>query len=103
MAAEQPSLIQMLLPFILMLPIFYFLVIRPQANRAKNHEAFLKELKRGDEIITASGILGRIEGITDTVVTLEVGENARMKVLKKQIAGSQASFFKESTNSGTKK
>lgn len=92
MNPAQPSMLEMFLPFAFILVIFYFLIMRPQSKRMKEHENFISGLKRGDAIITNSGILGTIEGINDTVVTLEVSQNVRIKVLKKQIAASQASL-----------
>ncbi len=95
MGAEQPSFMAMIMPFVFMIPIFYFLVIRPQSQRAKQQDQFLNALKRGDEVITTSGILGRIEGITDRVVTLELSQGVSVKILKRQIAGSQQALLKE--------
>ncbi len=85
---QEPSMFMSLVPFIFIFGVMYFLIIRPQARRQKEHQKFLTELKRGDEVITASGILGRIEGMTDLFVTLEISEGVRVKVLKNQIATS---------------
>ena len=74
-------------PFIFMMVVMYFLMIRPQAKRQKTHQEFLTKLKRGDQVLTASGIFGRVEGITDQFITLEVAEGVRVKILKTQIAG----------------
>ena len=89
MQPAAPSTIEMLLPFVGMFAIFYFLIIRPQGKKLKEHEKFVTELKRGDEVITNGGILGIVDGLTDQVVTLEVSSGVKMKVLKKQIAGTQ--------------
>lgn len=91
MNPAQPSALEMFLPFGFILVIFYFLVIRPQGKRLKQHESFVSNLKRGDTVITNSGILGTIDGMTDTYVTLEIAPQVKIKMLKKQIAGSQAS------------
>ena len=88
MAAQGPSLIEQLIPFIAIFAIFFFLVIRPQAKRQKEHQNFLSTMKRGDSVITASGIFGKVEGITDKFVTLEVSEGVNIRVLKSQIASS---------------
>ena len=85
-----PSSLEMFLPFGFILVIFYFLVMRPQSKRVKDSEKFISELKRGDSVITNSGILGTIDGMTEVYVTLEVAPNVKIKMLKKQIAGSQA-------------
>lgn len=90
MNPAQPSTLEMFLPFIIMFVIFYFLIIRPQGRKLKEHDKFLGNLKRGDAVITSSGILGTIDGLTDTVVTLEVANGIKIKMLRKQIAGSQA-------------
>lgn len=92
MNPAQPSALEMFLPFGFILVIFYFMIIRPQGKRMKEHEKLVSELKRGDAIITQSGILGTIDGMTDTVVTLEVAPNVKIKMLKKQIAGPQSSL-----------
>ena len=85
----QPSAIEMFMPFIFIFAIFYFLIIRPQAKRQKDHQKFLSDVKRGDEVVTSSGILGRIEGITDQFVTLEIADGVKIKMLRSQIATSQ--------------
>lgn len=92
MQPAQPSMFEMFLPFGVILVIFYFLIIRPQSKRLKTHDKFIAELKRGDAVVTASGILGTIDGMTDQIVTLEVASGVKMKVLKKQIAASAASL-----------
>lgn len=84
-AAQQPSLMGMALPFLIMLGIMYFLMIRPQQKRMKEHQSLLSALKTGDEVITSAGILGTISGMSDKVVTLEVSKNVQLKVLKSQV------------------
>lgn len=88
-AGGQPSAIEMFVPFIFIFVIFYFLIIRPQSKRQKEHQKFLSELKRGDEVITASGILGRIDGITEQFVTVEIADGVKVKMLRTQIATTQ--------------
>ena len=82
----QPGMMSMLLPFALMFLVFYFLLIRPQQKKMKEHEKMVGALQKGEEVVTQSGILGKIYGITDKVVTLEVDNNVRIKVLKNQVA-----------------
>lgn len=72
-------------PLILMFVIFYFLLIRPQQKKAKDHKNLLANLKRGDEIITAGGLMGKITAITDRAVTIEVADKVRVKILRSQI------------------
>ena len=76
----------MFLPLILLFGIFYFLMIRPQQKRQKEHKALLSNLRKGDQVITAGGLYGRITGITDTLVTLEIAEKVRVKVARSQIS-----------------
>lgn len=85
--AAQPSMIESLLPLVVIFGIFYFLVIRPQANRMRKHQDALKTLKKGDEVLTSGGILGTIRGMTDKWVTLEISQGVEIKALKSQIAG----------------
>ncbi len=76
------------LPLILIFVVFYFLLIRPQQKKAKEHQAFLQSLKKGDTVVTSGGLHGRITGLTDTVVTLEIADNVRVKVSRAHILGS---------------
>ncbi|HIE07342.1 MAG TPA: preprotein translocase subunit YajC [Desulfarculaceae bacterium] len=73
------------IPLILMFVIFYFLLIRPQQKRQKEHKALLSNLKRGDDIVTAGGIMGRITNVAEKFVTVEVAEKVRIKVARGQI------------------
>lgn len=85
----QPSSLEMFVPFIFIFVIFYFLIIRPQSKKQKEHQKFLSELKRGDEVITASGILGRVEGINDHIVTVEIADGVKVKMMRAQVTASQ--------------
>ncbi len=76
------------LPLILIFVVFYFLLIRPQQKQAKQHQQFLSDLKSGEKVITRGGIHGTITGLTDTVVTLEIAKDLRIKVSRDAIAGS---------------
>jgi len=76
-----------LLPLVLMFLVFYFLLIRPQQKRTKEHRDFLGALEKGEEVITTGGIYGRVTGITDSVVTLEIADKVRIKIQKANIAG----------------
>ncbi len=67
-------------PLILMFAIFYFLLIRPQQKKTKQHREMLNSLKKGDKIITGGGIHGRITGLTDTTLTVEIADKVRVKV-----------------------
>ena len=72
---------------ILIIAIFYFLIIRPQQSKAKQQKAFLANLKKGDTIVTSGGLYGKITGITDEAVTVEIAEKVRVKVSKSSVAG----------------
>ncbi len=74
-----------LLPLLLLFVVFYFLLIRPQQKRQKQHKSFLEGLKKGDKVITSGGMYGTITGITDDSVTLEIAEKIRARVLKSSI------------------
>jgi preprotein translocase subunit YajC len=65
--------------------IFYFLLIRPQQKKAKEHQAMVTRLSAGDEVVTSGGILGKIVEVGDTFVTLEIADGVRIKVQKFQI------------------
>jgi preprotein translocase subunit YajC len=67
--------------------VMYFLVLRPQQKQLKEHRTLLGSLKKGDDVVTQSGIFGKIHVITDKVVTLEVANNVRIRVLKTSIQG----------------
>ncbi|MCL6714046.1 preprotein translocase subunit YajC [Pseudoxanthomonas sp. z9] len=71
----------LLMPIIL-IAIMYFLMIRPQMKRAKEHRAMLDKLSRGDEVITTGGIAGTITDIGDNFITIEVADNVRVRVQK---------------------
>lgn len=84
--AKQPGFAEQI-PFMLAIFfIFYFFLIRPQAKKAKQQQALLNELKRGQEVLTASGIVGKIDGFNDQFVTLEIANGVKIKMLKRQIA-----------------
>ncbi len=70
--------------------IFYLLVILPQRKQGKTRQAFLSGLKKGDEVVTSGGLFGRITGITDLVVTLEIADKLRVKISRDAVARLQA-------------
>ena len=70
-------------------------MIRPQSKKQKDHQSMLGQLKRGDEVITTGGMIGKIHTVSDTVVTLEIAQNVRVRVLKGQIAGPYQGETKE--------
>ena len=74
------------LPIILIFVIFYFLLIRPQQKRAKDHRTLLSNLKLGDQVLTNGGIYGRVTGLRDDVVTVEISDKVRVKINRGNIA-----------------
>ncbi|MCF8053456.1 MAG: preprotein translocase subunit YajC [Desulfobacterales bacterium] len=74
-------------PLILMFVIFYFLLIRPQQKRTKEHKQMIESLKKGDRIVTSGGIHGRITGMSDTTLTVEIADKVRVKVNRGNVAG----------------
>jgi preprotein translocase subunit YajC len=75
-----------LLPLIIMFGIFYFLLIRPQQKKAKDHKALLEALKKGDKVVTAGGMHGKVTSVEEGVVTLEVANGVNIKFNKGHIA-----------------
>jgi preprotein translocase subunit YajC len=75
------------IPLILMFAIFYFLLIRPQQKKAKQHKAMLAAVKKGDRVMTSGGLHGTITGLTTDVVTMEIAPKVRVKVSRGSIAG----------------
>ena len=73
-------------PLILMFAIFYFLLIRPQQKKAKQHREVLSALKKGDRVISSGGLHGLITGLTDDVVTMEIAPKVRVKVSRGSVS-----------------
>jgi preprotein translocase subunit YajC len=88
--ASQGSWMTSLVPLIVIFGIFYFLMIRPQQKQQKKHREMLSSLKKGDQVVTRGGIMGTVYGIADTIVTVEVAENIRIKFSRDAISGVQA-------------
>lgn len=70
------------LPIILMFAVLYFLMIRPQQKKAKEHKALLEALSKGDEVVTQTGMAGRITRVGEEFVTVEIAENVEIKMQK---------------------
>ncbi|SRR5690606_6924248 len=93
-APAQPAWMSFI-PFVLIFVVMYFLMIRPQKKRMEEEQSFLNKLSHGDEVYTKSGILGKVTGIAEKVVTIELEGGTRMKVLKSHIGGSASAIFSE--------
>ena len=72
-------------PLVLMFVVMYFLMIRPQQKRAKEQKSMMEALAKGDEVITAGGILGKVSKVTDTYVTVEIALNTEIVVQKNSV------------------
>ena len=75
------------LPLIIIFAIFYFLLIRPQQKKSKQHKELLADLKKGDKIVSSGGLHGSITGLADDVVTVEISPKVRVKITRSSIAG----------------
>lgn len=82
----KPHFIEQIMPFVFIFLLFYFLLIRPAQKRHKQHQEVITSLKKGDQVLTNSGIIGTIQGLTEEFVTLEIAENVRIKILRSQIS-----------------
>lgn len=85
--AGQPNAFVQFVPLILLVVIFYFLLIRPQMKRNKEHKQMVAALAKGDEVVTNGGLAGKVVGIGEAYVTVEVADNVAIKVQKMAIAG----------------
>ncbi|MBI5562868.1 MAG: preprotein translocase subunit YajC [Deltaproteobacteria bacterium] len=73
-------------PLVLMFVIFYFLLIRPQQKKAKEHKEMLSQIQKGDAVITSSGIHGKVTAVADDAITVEIADNVRVKFSKDAVA-----------------
>ena len=92
--APEGSPFGMLVPMAAIFLIFYFLLIRPQQKRQRQQEAMLKGIEKGDGVVTAGGIHGKVIGVTDQVLTVEIasvkGDRVRVKVARAKIESKQS-------------
>ncbi|MBU2490934.1 MAG: preprotein translocase subunit YajC [Proteobacteria bacterium] len=77
-------------PLILMFVIFYFLLIRPQQKKAKEVQQMISSLKKGDRVVTNGGVYGRISGLDENTITLEIADKVKIKVLRSAVASLDA-------------
>lgn len=84
-AAQTPPAWMGWLPIVGMIAIFWFLIIRPQMRQQKAHQAKVAGLKRGDEVLTAGGVVGRVMKVEDVYAELEIAKGVRVRVLKSTI------------------
>ncbi|MDX2417770.1 MAG: preprotein translocase subunit YajC [Xanthomonadales bacterium] len=84
--AASPTSLMSFLPLIVIFAVFYFMLIRPQMKRAKEHKQLVSQLSKGDEVITNGGLLGKIIDVSDSFVTLELAENLQIKLQRQAVA-----------------
>lgn len=89
-----PSPIMQFLPLVLIMVVFYFFFIRPQANKQKTQGKFISELEKGDEVVTASGIVGRINKIEGNIVHLQVDQKSFIRVLRSSVSNEMTAALK---------
>ena len=75
-----------IMPLVLIFFVFYFLIIRPQQNKVKEHAAMVKAVKKGDEVVTQGGIIGKVIKVSDDEVTIDFGENVNIRAVKTTLA-----------------
>ena len=75
-----------IMPLILIFFVFYFLIIRPQQNKVKEHSAMVNAVKKGDEIVTQGGLIGKVSKVSDDEVTIDFGDNVNIRAVKSTLA-----------------
>ncbi len=85
--APQQNPVMAFLPFIAIAVVFYFIFFRPQQKQQKKHQSFLGGLKKGDDVVTNAGIVGRVVAVDDRTVHVDVGGGTKLRVLKAHVAG----------------
>lgn len=80
-----PSLISQLLFFLPLILIFYFLLIRPQQQRAKKHAEMVANIKRGDTVVTSGGLIGKVNKVNDAELSVDLAENVRVRIIKSMV------------------
>ncbi len=89
-------------PLLIVVGVFYFLMIRPQQKQAREHKGMLSALKKGDEVVTNGGVVGRIYAVTDKMLTLEIAKDVRIRVLKSAVQSRYAESAAEDTADSSK-
>ena len=79
-AAPAGADLMSMLPIILMFVVLYFVMIRPQMKRAKEHKTMIDAIQKGDEVVAAGGVLGRVTKVSDNYVTLEIADKVEIRV-----------------------
>ena len=75
-----------IMPLVLIFFVFYFLIIRPQQNKVKEHAAMVAAVKKGDEVVTQGGLIGKVSKVSDEEVTIDFGNNVNIRAVKSTLA-----------------
>ena len=100
---SSPNPFLVFVPYLLILVIFYMMLIRPQQKRAAEHRKFLDSLKKGDAVVTDSGVFGTIASLHDEAVVLKVDDNVKIRILKAKLSGRAHEVAPEPARKTTKK
>jgi preprotein translocase subunit YajC len=85
------SILMQLLPFVLIFVIMYFLILRPQQKRAKEHQEMIKNLRRGDTVITSGGLVGKVTKVVDDEqIEVEIADGVRVRQVRSMVSGVRA-------------
>lgn len=84
-AAAQPSALMQFAPLVVLVIVFYFMLIRPQMKRSKEHNQMLSKVAKGDEVVTGGGLAGRVTGIGEVYLTVEIADGVSVKVQKQSV------------------
>lgn len=83
--------VTMILPLVLIMGVFYFLLIRPQQRKMKQHQEMLKQVSKGDTVITSGGLIGKVVKVVDeNELQVEVGENVKVRIMRSGISDVRA-------------
>ena len=80
------ELLIQIFPFIALFAIMYFLILRPQQRRVKEHREMVTNVRRGDVVVTAGGLIGKVTKVDETEITVEIADNVRVRVVKSTLA-----------------
>jgi preprotein translocase subunit YajC len=86
-APDAPNPLMQLVPFVLIAVVFYLVFFRPQQKQVKKHQTFVSQLQKGQDVVTQSGIIGKVFQVDDKTVTLDIGGGNKVRLVKGQIAG----------------
>ena len=88
-AASSTNQYSGIIMMVLMFAVFYFLLIRPQQKRAKEHKALIEDLKTGDDVVTAGGVHGKVAALEADIITVEIATGVKIKVNRSSIAATK--------------